>query len=83
LPDVDVSVGAVPPDHLMAAPQVTALAVPSAVNSSVKLAAELAGVLLMVRVVIAAFKLTAKKLLPDRSRVRVPLEIVGAVLVSL
>lgn len=82
MPLVLVKVGAVPPDHLIAAPHVTALAVPSAVSSRVKLAAELAGVLLIVRVVIAALSETAKKLLPERSKVSVPLEIVGAVLVS-
>ena len=54
-----VSVGAVPPAHFIAAPQVTALAVPSAVNASViPKAFPVVGMLLMVSVVIAAFSET-------------------------
>ncbi len=54
-----VSVGAVPPLHLIAAPQVTALAVPSIVNARVIPKAEpVVGMFEIVNVVIAAFKLT-------------------------
>jgi hypothetical protein len=78
LPDVDVIVGAVPPAHLMDAGQVTALAVPSAVRISVNEPPEpLAGGLLMVSVVMAAFKLTVKILDVSRLSVSVPAEIVG------
>jgi len=77
-----VRVGAVPPVHLNAAGHVTARAVPSAVNSRVKLAAELAGVLVIVMVVIAALSDTLKKLLADKSSVRVPDDIAGEVNVS-
>ena len=52
-----VSVGAVPPPHLIAEPQVTALAVPSIVKAKVKpYAVPDAGILLKVIEVIAAFK---------------------------
>ena len=78
-----VKVGAVPPLHLIAAPQVTALAVPSIVNASViPNAFPVVGMLLMVNVVIAAFKLTANTLPSEQFSVSVPLEIVGAVFVS-
>jgi hypothetical protein len=55
-----VSVGAVPPEaHLIAAPHVTARAVPSIVNARVIPKAEpVVGMLLMVSVVIAAFSET-------------------------
>jgi hypothetical protein len=78
LPDVDVIVGAVPPAHLMDAGQVTARAVPSAVRISVNEPPEpLAGGLLMVMVVMAAFKLTVKIFDVSRLSVSVPAEIVG------
>jgi len=54
-----VKVGAVPPAHFTAAGHVTARAVPSAVNARVIPKAEpVVGMLLIVNVVIAAFKLT-------------------------
>ena len=78
-----VKVGEVPPLHLIAAPQVTALAVPSIVNASVIPKAEpVVGMLLMVNVVIAAFNETANTLPSEQFSVSVPLEIVGAVFVS-
>ena len=84
LPDVDVIVGAVPPAHLIAAGQVTALAVPSAVNIKVNEPPDpLAGGLDIVRVVMAAFKLTVKILEVSRFNTRVPDEIVGLETVSL
>ena len=80
---VDVSVGAVPPLHLIAAPQVTALAVPSIVNASViPKAFPVVGMLEIVSVVIAAFKLTANTLPSEQFKVNVPDEIAGAVFVS-
>ena len=79
---VELSVGA-EPLHLIAAPQVTALAVPSIVNASViPNAFPVVGMLLMVSVVIAAFKLTANTLPSEQFSVSVPLEIAGAVFVS-
>ena len=84
LPDVEVIVGAVPPAHLMDAGQVTARAVPSAVKIKVNEPPEpLAGGLLMVNVVIAAFKLTVKIFDVSRLSVSVPEEIVGLETVSL
>jgi hypothetical protein len=78
LPDVDVIVGAVPPAHLIAAGQVTALAVPSAVKISVNEPPEpLAGGLLIVRVVIAALSDTVKIFDVSRFNVSTPDEIVG------
>ena len=78
-----VKVGEVPPLHLIAAPQVTALAVPSIVNARViPNAFPVVGMLLMVSVVIAAFKLTANTLPSEQFSVSVPLEIAGAVFVS-
>lgn len=78
-----VSVGAVPPDHFTAAGQVTALAVPSIVKAKViPKAFPVAGILEMVSVVIAAFKLTANTLPSEQFRVRVPDDIAGAVFVS-
>ena len=78
-----VSVGAEPLGHLIAAPQVTALAVPSAVRIRVNVPPEpLAGGLLMVKVVIAAFRLTVKMLEVTRSSVKVPAEMVGLEVVS-
>lgn len=76
-------VGAVPPAHLMDAGQVTARAVPSAVKINVNDPPEpLAGGLLMVRVVMAAFKLTVKIFDVSRFSVSVPAEIVGLETVS-
>ena len=81
---VDVSVGAVPPLHLIAAPQVTALAVPSIVNASViPNAFPVVGIFEIVNVVIAAFKETANTLPSEQFKVSVPLDIVGAVFVSM
>ena len=81
---VDVSVGAVPEAHFIEAPQVTALAVPSIVNASViPNAFPVVGMLEIVSVVIAAFKLTANTLPSEQFSVSVPLEIVGAVFVSM
>ena len=78
-----VKVGAVPPDHFTAAPQVTALAVPSQVKASViPKAFPVVGILEIVSVVIAAFKLTANTLPSEQFKVSVPLDIVGAVFVS-
>ena len=78
LPDVDVIVGAVPPAHLIAAGQVTALAVPSAVKIKVNEPPEpLAGGLLMVRVVMAALSETVKMFDVSRLSVSVPDDIVG------
>ena len=83
LPDVDVSVGAVPPAHLMDAGQVTALAVPSAVRINVNEPPEpLAGGLLMVSVVMAALSETVKIFDVSRLSVSVPDEIVGLETVS-
>ena len=80
---VDVKVGAVPPAHLIAAPQVTALAVPSIVKAKViPKAFPVVGMLLMVSVVIAAFNETANTLPSEQFSVSVPLDIVGAVFVS-
>ena len=84
LPEVDVIVGAVPPAHLIDAGQVTDLGVPSAVNISVNEPPEpLAGALLMVSVVMAAFKLTVKIFDVSRLSTSVPAEIVGLETVSL
>jgi len=84
LPDVDVSVGAVPPAHLIDEGQVTDLGVPSAVNIKVNEAPEpLAGTFVMAMVVIAALRLTVKILDVSRFNVSVPLEIVGLETVSL
>ena len=67
----------------MDAGQVTALAVPSAVKIKVNDPPEpLAGGLLMVRVVMAAFKLTVKIFDVSRLSVSVPAEIVGLETVS-
>jgi hypothetical protein len=79
-----VSVGAVPPEaHFTAAPQVTALAVPSIVNARViPKAFPVVGILEIVNVVIAAFKLTWNTLPSEQFKVSVPLEIAGAVFVS-
>jgi hypothetical protein len=80
-----VSVGAVPPEaHFTAAPQVTALAVPSIVNASViPKAFPVVGMLLIVNVVIAAFKLTWNTFPKAQFKVSVPVDIVGAVFVSM
>ena len=79
-----VKVGAVPPLHLIAAPQVTALAVPSQVKARViPKAFPVVGMLLMVSVVIAAFNETANTLPSEQFRVSVPDEIAGAVFVSM
>ena len=84
LPDADVIVGAVPPAHLMDAGHVTDLGVPSAVNIKVNEPPEpLAGGLLMVRVVMAALRLTVKIFDVSRFSVSVPAEIVGLETVSL
>jgi hypothetical protein len=80
---VDVKVGAVPPGHLTAPPHVIARAVPSAVRIKVNAPPEPdAGGLLIVKVVIAAFKLTVKMLEVSRFSVKVPAEIVGLEIVS-
>lgn len=76
-----VSVGAVPPDHFTDAGQVTALAVPSQVKAKVKPYAPV-GILLKVMLVIAALSETWNTLPSAQFSVSVPLEIVGAVLVS-
>ena len=80
-----VSVGAVPPEaHFTAAPQVTALAVPSIVNASVIPKAEpVVGIFEIVSVVIAAFSETWNTLPREQFKVSVPLEIAGAVFVSI
>jgi len=84
LPDVDVSVGAVPPAHLIAAGQVTARAVPSAVKISVNEPPDpLAGGLLIVMLVMAALSETVKIFDVSRLSVSVPDEIVGLETVSL
>ena len=79
-----VKVGAVPPLHLIAAPQVTALAVPSIVNASViPNAFPVVGIFEIVSVVIAAFSETANTLPSEQFKVSVPDEIAGAVFVSM
>ena len=79
---VELSVGA-EPLHFTAAPQVTALAVPSIVNASViPNAFPVVGIFEIVSVVIAAFKETANTLPSEQFKVSVPLDIVGAVFVS-
>ena len=87
LPIADVITGAVPPAHLITpedSVQLTDLGVPSAVKIKVNEPPEpLAGGLLMVRVVIAAFKLTVKIFDVSRFSVSVPAEIVGLETVSL
>ena len=87
MPDVDVSVGAVPPAHLITpedSVQLTDLGVPSAVNIRVNEPPEpLAGGLLMVRVVMAALSETVKIFDVSRFSTSVPDEIVGLETVSL
>ena len=79
-----VSVGAVPEAHFIEAPQVTALAVPSIVNARViPKAFPVVGMLEIVSVVIAAFNETANTLPSAQFKVSVPLDIVGAVFVSM
>ena len=83
LVDVDVSVGAVPPLHLIAAGQVIALAVPSAVKAKVKpYAVPDAGMLLKVIEVIAALSDTWNTFPSAQFKANTPLEIVGAVFTS-
>ena len=78
-----VKVGAVPPAHLIAAPQVTARAVPSIVNARViPNAFPVVGIFEIVSVVIAAFNETANTLPSEQFKVSVPDEIAGAVFVS-
>jgi hypothetical protein len=77
-----VSVGAVPPDHFTDAGQVIALAVPSAVKAKVKPYAPV-GMLLKVIEVIAAFKETANTFPKAQFNASTPLEIAGAVFVSM
>lgn len=78
MPIADVIVGAVPPAHLIAAGQVTERGVPSAVKIRVNEPPEpLAGGLEIVRVVIAALRLTVKILDVSRFSVSVPDDIVG------
>ena len=78
-----VKVGEVPPLHLIAAPQVTARAVPSIVNTRViPNAFPVVGMLEIVSVVIAAFSETANTLPSEQFSVSVPDEIAGAVFVS-
>jgi hypothetical protein len=75
---VDVKVGAVPPGHLTAPPHVIARAVPSAVRIKVNAPPDPeAGGFWIVKVVIAAFRLTVKMLEVSRFSVKVPAEIVG------
>jgi hypothetical protein len=75
--------GAKPPIHFILAGQVTALAVPSAVKIKVNVPPlPLAGGLLIVKVVIAAFSETAKMLDVSRFSTSVPAEIVGLEIVS-
>jgi hypothetical protein len=79
-----VNVGAVPLGHLTADPHVTTLAVPSAVNASVRLyAVPVEGTLLNESVVTFSFKLTAKTFPTEQSSVNVPEDMDGAVFVSL
>ena len=79
---VELSVGA-EPLHFTAAGHVTARAVPSIVKASViPKAFPVVGMLLMVSVVIAAFKLTWNTLPSEQFSVSVPDEIAGAVFVS-
>ena len=78
-----VKVGEVPALHLIAAPQVTARAVPSIVNTRViPNAFPVVGMLEIVSVVIAAFSETANTLPSEQFSVSVPDEIAGAVFVS-
>lgn len=77
-----VKVGVVPEGNLNDAGHATALAVPSAVNSSTKLATTLVGTLVIESVVIAALSDTAKKLLVLKSSVNVPADIGGVALAS-
>ena len=78
-----VSVGAVPPLHFIADPQVTERLVPSAVNAKVKPYAVLdAGIFENVMLVIAAFSETANTLPLAQLRASTPAEIAGAVLTS-
>lgn len=78
-----VSVGAVPPLHFIAEPQVTERLVPSAVNARVKPYAVLdAGIFENVMLVIAAFSDTAKTLPLAQFKASTPAEIAGAVFVS-
>ena len=80
---VELSVGAVPPDHFTAAGQVTARAVPSQVKARViPNAFPVVGIFEIVSVVIAAFSETANTLPSEQFSVSVPLEIAGAVFVS-
>ena len=79
---VELSVGA-EPLHFIAAPQVTALAVPSIVKAKViPNAFPVVGIFEIVSVVIAAFNETANTLPSEQFKVSVPLDIVGAVFVS-
>jgi hypothetical protein len=81
---VDVKVGAVPPLHLTLEGHVTALAVPSATNKSVKpYALPVVGMLENVMLVIAAFNETANTLPSAQLSARTPADIVGAVLTSI
>ena len=82
-PLADVNEGVVLAGNRKDAGHVTALAVPSAVNSRVKLATAPVGTLVIVKVEIPALSDTAKKLDVFKSRVNVPLDIVGLAFVSL
>lgn len=80
---VELSVGAVPPDHFTAAGQVTARAVPSQVKARVKpYAVPDAGIFEKVIEVIAALSETWNTLPLAQFKASTPLEIVGAVLTS-
>jgi hypothetical protein len=80
---VDVRVGAVPPGHFTAPPHVIARAVPSAVRIRVNAPPEPdAGGFWIVKVVIAAFKLTVKMLEVSKFSVKVPAEMAGLEIVS-
>lgn len=78
-----VNVGAVPPGHLTDAGQVTARAVPSAVNCKTRLYTTVpAGKLLKLNVVMLAFKLTVNTFAVFNDSVNVPALIVGELFVS-
>jgi hypothetical protein len=80
---VEVSVGVNPEGHKKLAGQVTLLAVPSAVNINTnELDLPLLCTLEIVKVVMLAFNATSKTVAVFKSKVNVPDEIVGAVLVE-
>ena len=83
LPFVLVRVGAVPPAHTIEPPHVIVRGVPSAVSISTnEPALFVAGGLVIVNVVMFAFKATSNTLPLTRFSVKVPAEIVGELYLS-